>query len=39
LYSQGFGVTADPGQARAWYARAAAHGDTDAKKWLADHPQ
>ena len=35
MYDNGWGVTKDKAQARAWMQKAAAAGDEDAKKWLA----
>jgi len=35
LYANGWGVTADRGEARNWMQKAADGGEQDAKKWLA----
>jgi hypothetical protein len=37
LYANGLGVQRDLKQAREWMQKAAAGGNEDAKKWLADH--
>jgi TPR repeat protein len=37
LYANGRGVPKDIAQARAWMQQAAAAGDEDAKKWLAEN--
>jgi TPR repeat protein len=39
MYDNGSGIQQDHQQAMAWYRKAAAAGDQDSAKWIADHPQ
>ncbi|MHB8385236.1 tetratricopeptide repeat protein [Metallibacterium sp.] len=38
LYWKGVGVPTNDAKARKWFALAAAHGDTEARQWIASHP-
>jgi TPR repeat protein len=39
LYENGQGVERDLRTARAWYRKASDAGDSESKKWLAEHPE